>query len=226
MKIIPVIDLKNGLAVHAKQGNRESYQAINSPLSASADAFQLLNAFLKLYPFDTFYIADLDALMGNNHQSNLIDQIASHYPDKLFWVDNGYQTEQFLWVKPKNWVSVLGSESLTNHNLIKLKNWHKKFILSLDFSAQGKLGATQLFTEADYWPEKVIIMSLAQVGSHQGADFATLKTYCQQYPHQQFIAAGGVRHHTDLFNLQQLGIQSVLVASALHSGKINPNNFL
>jgi phosphoribosylformimino-5-aminoimidazole carboxamide ribotide isomerase len=64
-------------------------------------------------------------------------------------------------------------------------------------------------------------MTLAQVGSQQGPDFAKLRQFCKDYPNKNFIAAGGVRHVEDLIHLQQLGIKQALIASSLHSGAIS-----
>lgn len=75
LKLIPVIDLKNGAVVHAKQGIRENYQPIKSVLTTKSDIYSVLNGFLKLHTFDTFYIADLDAIIGQNNQNDLIEQV-------------------------------------------------------------------------------------------------------------------------------------------------------
>jgi len=53
MKIIPVIDLKDGVVVHAKQGHREHYQPINTDLCKSSDIFQVIEhswVFMSLIP--------------------------------------------------------------------------------------------------------------------------------------------------------------------------------
>ena len=53
MQIIPVIDLKDGVVVHARQGKREHYQAISTNLCQSADIYKVIEAFLGVYDFDT-----------------------------------------------------------------------------------------------------------------------------------------------------------------------------
>jgi phosphoribosylformimino-5-aminoimidazole carboxamide ribotide isomerase len=47
--------------------------------------------------------------------------------------------------------------------------------------------------------------------------------YRNRYPHHTFIAAGGVRNMADLMALEQSGIESALVATALHSGSLYPD---
>jgi phosphoribosylformimino-5-aminoimidazole carboxamide ribotide isomerase len=217
VKVIPVLDLKDGMVVHARCGNRALYQPINTPLCASADVFQVLAAFLDLYPFDTFYFADLNAITGQGDHRELINSVLEKYPDITFWVDCGYQRYQ---KQLANYLPVLGSECFSNAQLPEMAAFNKQFVLSLDYSSDKRLGATDLFTDSLYWPETVIIMTLARVGSQQGADYEKLATYCQTYPNKNFVAAGGIRNIEDLLALKKLGIKHALLASALHSGAI------
>ena len=72
MKIIPVIDLKDGVVVHAHQGMREQYQPIGSNLCQSSDIYRVIEAFLGVYDFDTIYIADLNAITHQGDHDRLI----------------------------------------------------------------------------------------------------------------------------------------------------------
>lgn len=218
MNIIPVLDLKNNRVVHAKQGQREHYQALNTPLSASADAFKVIEAFLGLHAFDTFYIADLDAITGAGNHDPLLQQLAAAYPDLIFWLDQGYRQTP---AKPTQHWPVIGSESYSDNQLNELARFNNRFILSLDYAAASPLGAGRLFNDSDGWPERIIIMTLAKVGSNSGPDFDKLRHYVQNYPNKNFIAAGGIRNAEDLRALSQLGVNHALVASSLHSGAIN-----
>jgi phosphoribosylformimino-5-aminoimidazole carboxamide ribotide isomerase len=107
----------------------------------------------------------------------------------------------------------------------RLAHFEKQFILSLDFSKQQALGATRLFTETDLWPDKVIIMTLARVGSALGIDSEKLKHYQLLAPHKTFIASGGIRDKEDVLALKHSGISYALCASALHNGAIGREDF-
>lgn len=220
MKIIPVIDLKDGQVVHAKQGLRDQYRPIHTPLCPSSDIDRVIQAFTELYDFTTFYVADLNALCGQGNHDSLLTRITARLPDKEFWIDRGNRPRSSLLNFPENNVPVLGSESFEADTVHSLKRYRERFILSLDYSVSGALGAESLFTGADYWPDSVIIMTLARVGSGQGPDILRLKEYCRQYPAKNFIAAGGIRNKQDLIDLKMLGINQALVASALHSGAL------
>lgn len=222
LKIIPVIDLKNGLVVHAKRGDRENYQPIKSVLTPHSDIYSVLNSFLTLHNFESFYIADLDAITYQNNQHDLIEQVLSDFPKITFWVDAGYQkARNFL----PNYLPVLGSECFTDDNFHELENFKKRFILSLDFDAKDeKLGSQKFFSQNESWSENVIVMTLNRVGSSQGVAIDLLAEFKRDYPKTNFIAAGGVRTCEDLMLLKKIGIEQVLVASALHSGAITQND--
>lgn len=224
MKIIPVIDLKNGLVVHAHQGQRDNYQPINSQLCQSADIYQVITAFLKLYTFDTFYIADLNAITGQGHHQELLEQVLLSFSDITFWIDRGYLSTRQNSTLPKNYLPVLGSESYQDENISKIETYGNDFILSLDFSGSLGLGAKTLFTNPSLWPKHIIVMTLEKVGSQSGPAFQKLYDFASLYPDKHFIAAGGVRGKTDLINLKKAGIQHALIASALHSGAINKDD--
>jgi phosphoribosylformimino-5-aminoimidazole carboxamide ribotide isomerase len=217
MKIIPVIDLKDGVVVHARQGLRDQYQPIDTPLCRSSDIYRVIEAFRGIYDFDTFYIADLNAITRQGGHDRLIADVAAAFPRLLFWVDRGYQNVR---KHPANYMPVLGSECYNDETALELKAFDKRFILSLDYSISGEMGAKSLFSHQDLWPEMIIIMTLNRVGSHQGPDLDRLGRFCGDYPHKQFIAAGGIRNAADLRALKRAGVQRALIASALHSGTI------
>lgn len=223
MKIIPVIDLKNGIVVHAKYGERENYQSIESILTTKTDIYSVLQGFLKLHDFDTFYIADLNAITGKGNNADLIKRTVQDFSDITFWIDAGYQNRQeFL----PNYLPVLGSECFTDNNFLEILEFKKRFILSLDFDVKYKqLGSQNFFIQSGLWSENVIVMTLNCVGRSQGVAVDLLTEFKQRYPKTNFIAAGGVRNYDDLIQLEKIGIKQVLVATALHFGKITKMDF-
>ena len=220
MKIIPVIDLKDGVVVHARQGNRESYQPLNTDLCKSPDIYQVIAAFLGVYEFDTLYIADLNAITRQGDHNRLITEVLTRFPQITFWVDKGYQQYDEIGLHPSNYLSVLGSESYRNETISEIKAYQNNFVLSLDYANSNALGAKSLFSAPTCWPKNIIIMTLERVGSNRGPDLNKLAEFRRQYPDKNFIAAGGIRDKQDLINLTKTGIHQALVASALHSGAI------
>jgi phosphoribosylformimino-5-aminoimidazole carboxamide ribotide isomerase len=73
---------------------------------------------------------------------------------------------------------------------------------------------------ADSWPSKVIVMTLARVGSASGPDFDRLTGIKALAAGKRIFAAGGVRNVDDLAALARAGIAGALVATSLHNGTL------
>ena len=222
MQIIPVIDIKAGRAVLARQGDRQNYQPLSTPLCSSSQLDDVINAYLSVYSFSHIYIADLDALMGKGSNQSLINMCVTRYPQLNFIIDCGSLEAHSA---ASNVTPIIGTESVNRQTLIEIKQHTNNFILSLDFCAQNKLmGDPVLYKSPTLWPKKLIIMTLSLVGKNNGLDLVRLKHYCYSYPEHNIIAAGGVRHLQDLVQLKEIGIQQVLVASALHNGTLTASD--
>jgi phosphoribosylformimino-5-aminoimidazole carboxamide ribotide isomerase len=219
VRIIPVIDLMNGVVVHARAGRRDRYRAVESSLCPDSAPRAVVRALLDLHSFDTVYVADLDALTGKGDHSEILGHLQDEHPCLKFWIDRGLSG--FPRVSPgSNCIPVIGSESLSEADLSRLKFRRSEFILSLDFMGERLLGVQSLLERGELWPEIIIMMSLSFVGANRGPDFQRLERLRAQWPAKSFIAAGGVRDETDLRRLSDLGMDGVLVASALHSGAL------
>lgn len=218
LEVIPVIDLLDGLVVHARYGQRQQYQPIRTPLCDTAQPLAIVEQLLSIYPFKTLYIADLNSIMGNRDNLDQITAISNKFPCLTIWLDRGCFDQPPE--KPKI-VPVIGTESLNKASLPLLAQIPQPFILSLDFSNKILHGPDRILKETSCWPKKVIIMNLALVGSKQGPDFQRLRFFKSNWPNKEIIAAGGVRDEADLDELKALGVNAALVASALHSGAIS-----
>lgn len=223
MQVIPVLDLLNGVVVHAKKGARQSYQPIQSQLTSSHQPLDIVAALLDVYPFEQLYIADLDAIqkLGGTYSSNysVIADIQQRYPTLKIWVDAGISnsTELYFW-NLSGVKLVIGSENfarLGNYLVIKdLLQDH--LMLSLDFMPQGYQGPIELLEKPQYWPQEVIVMSLTNVGAGLGVNTALLHSIQQRAPQYRLYAAGGVRNLADLMQLKALGVAGALIATAIH----------
>ncbi len=220
MQIIPVIDIKENQAVYAIQGKRSEYRPVNTPLCQSSDPFAVIDSFLHIADFRSVYVADLNSIMGQGNNRRLITELLRSYPDINFWIDNGSFRDLERTPSLANYVPIVGSEALRETDLDALTDCCSQWILSLDFSMEKKLGPEQLFSNEQYWPADVIIMTLARVGTLTGPDFQKLAFFYQNYPDKNFIAAGGIRHYDDLSKLKKSGIRQALIAGALHTKQI------
>ena len=218
MQIIPVIDLKDGLVVHALRGDRANYQAIHqhSVLTDSSRFEDVLNEFLNLHPFKRFYIADLNAITGTGDHYSAIVQATKDYPEIEFWLDNGSQLGSIKH-EHSNLKWVIGTES---QKTLPTKS-NQDFILSLDFKDRRPAGLSDWFDQVQFWPETIIVMTLSRVGSNSGPDLEKLSGLRHAYPDKQFVAAGGIRNKSDLAELKAAGIRKALLATSLHTGAIS-----
>lgn len=208
-----------GQVVHARRGQRHSYQAIQTPLSPTSDPISVIRGLLRLADFKTLYVADLDALMGYGPQASVISGLIRAYPHLRFWLDCGLAAANFTCGQV---VPVIGSESMTENTLEKMAGHRRSWILSLDFREGRLLGPENILASGEFWPERIILMNLSRVGSFDGPDLTGSARFIRQYPGHHFVAAGGIRNERDLEHLKGIGVTEVLVASALHSGAIDP----
>ena len=221
MILIPVIDLKNGAVVRAQAGRRAAYKPIRSRLCPGSSPTDVIGALLRLHPFRTLYAADLDAIEGRGDNRNALAAIRTAFPGLDLWVDPGIKTLAGFqaWQRLGLGSAVVGSESIAS-----LDEWRKirgaGAILSLDFRRHRFLGPVPLSGSAAAWPPRIIVMSLARVGSRQGPDVTRLESVVRSAGRKNVFAAGGVRNGADLDRLARLGVAGALVASALHDGRI------
>src|SRR5262245_25823594 len=72
MRVIPVLDLKGGQAVHAVRGQRQTYAPVETVLATSADPVVLGRAFVERLGARECYVADLDAITGAGDHGSVI----------------------------------------------------------------------------------------------------------------------------------------------------------
>ena len=224
MQIIPVIDLLNGNVVRGIGGERGGYQAVKSVLSESSEPIEMVKSMLNFYPFQTLYIADLNALQNMGHSNSIIEAILIEFPDTDFWVDGGIKSVKDLEGLPDlpTLTPIIASECIEDigrYEELRTYLGPKRYLLSLDHKS-GKLGAPEIFRSPKIWPREVIVMALDDVGKGNGPDLALIQQYQSLSPTTQFMAAGGVRNEEDLNALAENRVSGLLIASALHSGKI------
>ncbi|MDQ2106305.1 HisA/HisF-related TIM barrel protein [Azospirillum isscasi] len=222
--VVPVIDLRDGGVVHARRGDRGRYPPLRSALCTGNDPVAVVGGLLRLHPFPVVYAADLDAIEGVGDNRPALARLTAAFPDTAFWVDAGFRGAEAVrsFVASGLGDAVLGSESLEGlEPLAELKAgpaW-ARVILSLDFRDRF-VGPPALAERTDLWPERIIAMTLARVGSGEGPDWNRLAGIGRAAPQARLFAAGGVRGGNDLRELAARGSAGALVATALHDGRI------
>jgi phosphoribosylformimino-5-aminoimidazole carboxamide ribotide isomerase len=233
VKIIPVIDVLGGRVVHAVRGRRKEYQPLKSNLCASTDPVDVAAA-LKGLGFGELYVADLDAITRGQANFSIFKNIADKTGLELMvdaGVDDLKKAESVL----ESHVSkvIIGTETLPSASLVAEAVelfGSEKIMVSLDLMGNQVISGFELgalkdplallreFQEAGV--SQIIVLDLARVGSGEGVNMPFLKKVLRNSKAKVFVG-GGVRDVKDLVELQALGVFGVLVATALHSGKIS-----
>lgn len=233
MKVIPVIDILNGIVVHAIKGRRSQYKPLESLLTRSTDPVGVAEAFKSL-GFNMLYVADLDAIIDCRDDFSQIKQIAEKTGLTLL-VDAGVTGLERANRLIESGVAklVVGTETLKNqafvaeavqnfgsdHVVISLDLKCGKVLTQLDFT--GPTEPMQLLKEfKTLGASQVIVLDLSRVGSGEGVDFAFLKEAVVQTGMDVYVG-GGVRDIKDLEILRDRGVAGALIATSLHTGKIS-----
>ena len=226
MKLIPVVDLKDGLVVHAREGRRDEYQPVRSKLCTGAQPEAVIEGLLDLYPFRTLYVADLDAIQRRGSHAGTLAAIRRRFPDLELWVDSGIADEEALgrWIEAGIGTAVIGSESLAEAEFVSVARSRcgaLSPVLSLDFVGEAFKGPPALLAQPrQFWPSRVLAMNLRRVGGTTGPDVALVARLGSLVPGVEVFAAGGVRSTEDLARLATAGAAGALIASALHDGRL------
>lgn len=221
MQVIPVIDVRGGVAVAASRGDRANYRTLESPLAASADPGAVAQGLRSLFPFQKLYVADLEGIEGRGADVAMQERLCEGWLGSEVWVDDG------LMQAPRAGEHLLKSHVLGSESLKSLTDYEQArqiagaaAPLSLDFRGDEFIGPPQLLTDAALWPRRVIVMTLARVGSGEGPDLTRLESIIARAGAREVYAAGGVRNGDDLKVLAGIGVAGALIATALHAGKI------
>ena len=218
-----------GLVVRADRGERHRYRPIESGLCRGSDALDITSALLELYPFHTLYIADVDAIRKNGSNIVVIEKLHRRFPQLELWVDSGIADVSGFtaWQERRIGHAVIGSETFPETALLSTACTSSNALyplLSLDFKDTSFQGEQSLLNDTHLWPEHVIVMTLARVGSLQGPDFNQLDAVKRRTPHKKLYAAGGVCSVHDLARLARAGAHGALIASALHQRLISASD--
>ena len=232
MKIIPVIDVLNGVAVHGVRGERERYQPLKSILCKSADPLDIALTFASL-GFTDLYLADLDAILGKSANFNVYKQIMTETSLNLM-VDAGIsdvgRAEEVLNTKVSK--IVVGSETLEGLDFLDkaIKSFGEdRITVSIDLKQGKVMSVSETISSLDavsfaqklgkIGVNQVIILDLDRVGTEQGINLALIKNILNKAG-VEVLVGGGLRSLRELEELRDLEVSGALVATILHNGKL------
>jgi phosphoribosylformimino-5-aminoimidazole carboxamide ribotide isomerase len=227
MRVVPVIDLKDGTAVHAVRGERERYRPVGDPLS-------IARAFRSELGLEELYVADLDAIGGEGAHGSRVGELAR---EARVMVDAGVSEPEPARVLLDLGAHrvVAGTETLTGPDALDrllAELPERAVVLGVDLrdgrtlSPHPQLAGVRALDAVARLQRaglrEAIVLDLARVGSGAGPDISLIAEIHAAFPDLELLAGGGVRDVEDLRALRDAGAAGALVATALHRGVIGP----
>jgi phosphoribosylformimino-5-aminoimidazole carboxamide ribotide isomerase len=203
---------------------------------AGSDPVRVARAVREALALEELYVADLDAIAGALPDRELIAALAR---EARVMVDAGATDAAEVRRLFELGVArvVIGTETLARRAVLEqlqAKLPDAPLVLSLDLRAGrvvsadpelAGLGAPEALARLGrFGVREVIVLDLARVGSGAGPDVALVRELGARAPELELLAGGGVRDVADLRALAEAGAAGALVATALHSGAIGPDD--
>jgi len=235
MRMIGVLDLLGGRAVHAVAGRRETYE----PVRETGDAVALARWYMREAGVTELYAADLDAIANRPPQDTLVASLASL--GAPLWLDGGIRSVSAARhaLELAAAVVVVGLETLPSYDALakicasaggdrvafSLDLWNGEPVVAAGAPGVPSEPAHVVAARAaGAGAGAVIVIDLARVGTGTGLDLALIARVREAVPGLTLLAGGGVRGTEDLARLADAGCDGVLVATALLDGRLGPSD--
>ncbi len=237
MRVVGVIDLKGGRAVHASGGDRSRYQpvACAGDVRVDGDAVTLARFYRDVCGLADLYVADLDAIASGELKPDAIGDLAA--VGGSVWLDAGARSVEDAQASLLTGARrvVVGLETLPAYDVLAriCAGVSGHVSLSLDLR-DGRLVCHEGSPIARDSIERVastawaagvdtiVVLDLNRVGGHDGPAVREIARVRAAVPDADVYAGGGVGCIGDLLSLRATGVTGALVASALHDGRITP----
>lgn len=234
MRILPVLDVMRGDVVRGVGGQRAAYRPLVGRLTPSSRPLDVASALRAHFGKEEIYLADLDALAGAEPAWETFTALREH--GFRLWVDAGVKqvTDACQLADAGVESVVVGLESVAGPAVLGqiVSDFDTRVVFSLDLRNGEPLGDRAAWQGADAGAiaaqavglgvRRLLVLDLACVGMSAGLGTRELcARLCTAYPNVEVSAGGGVRDRTDLEELRCCGVAAVLVASALHDGRLS-----
>lgn len=232
MQLIPVIDVRGGVVVHAVAGRRSEYRPLRSRLTESTEPLRVLEDLRARTAMNTFYVADLDGICDGHPNIGLIERLSGTGCRLL--IDAGARTSSDLsrLRLSDHVLPVAASETILDLEELLSGN-AGEFVFSIDLHA-GKLRLADEKAVVAGWTEEDIARRLAEAGIWDwivldtatvgmGSGISTLplcRRWRERFAGARIISGGGVKSAECVKEASAAGLEGLLVATALHDGRV------
>ena len=231
-RILPVIDILHRQAVRGRAGKRSEYRPLQSCWTNSTDPWDVAVALQRAFGFQSFYLADLDGILHSQPDFALYERFVA--AGWKVWIDSGTTSVTDAIRLAELGVSnvIVGLESCPSPQVLEeiiQAITPAKTVFSLDLKSGAPLATADWPATVDgIWQaainsgiERMIVLDLAAVGEGTGIPTLPLcRRIRSRHPAVQLVTGGGVSNWEDVTSSLEAGIDRILVASALHDGRI------
>ena len=226
-RLVGVIDLQGGLAVHGVAGNRDRYMPVKF---CEGDPERLGRYYLE-QGVTSLYIADLDGLGGGKFQIEACGRLLQLGFHRI-WIDIGWQSqddgvtrEMGKWSQTDPavcWIVATETGQRANElDSLLSQVSAAQICVSLDFSNGQFRGKHHdwrgwIAESVQRSINQFLVLDVASVGIGCGVSTLSLcRQMKSEWPQIALSSGGGVRGETDVQDVIEAGCDSVLVATAL-----------
>ena len=232
-RIIPVLDLKNSIVVHAIRGKRTLYKPITSKIINTTDPLKISALFKNQYDLREQYIADLDSIQHRKPNLDIIQRLLKEEDLQLI-LDPGLRSEKDLelYASLNLKALILALESIKSIEVIDLALellGSERIILSFDLfknkiltkieelKNKSHLRLIKMFE--DMGIKELILLDLFRVGQKLGGipqNYINIKNNFKG----RVLVGGGIKNIRNLIEYYKEGFSGVLIATSLHDETI------
>ncbi len=242
MRVIPVIDLKDGQVVRGVGGQRAHYRPLVSVLAADSSPRNVAAGLVRQLDAREAYLADLDAIAGAVPNWPAHEQVAA--AGLRLWLDAGigdveraasvarWSASAAASIRPIVGLESVAAPALLSAIRATLSPYAPVFSLdmrgglALAGSEWGSTSPRQIAATA--WAagfRSLLALDLEAIGAGRGP---TTMALCRElraaYPELELLSGGGVRGVADLRQLAASGCDAVLLGAALYDGCLSPQD--
>jgi phosphoribosylformimino-5-aminoimidazole carboxamide ribotide isomerase len=243
VRVIPVLDVQAGCAVHAIGGDRAHYRPLQTRMHPTSDPLGVAGGFRDILGLRELYLADLDAIDSGVPCLSLYQTIRSLGTE--LWVDAGIRDRADLHPLLAAGVKTLvigletiqGPAALTE---IVAEVSPDRLVFSLDMRDGLPLIAGEVasrnWDSSDPFAlarsvigigiRRLLLLDLSRVGTTRGIGTLPLLSRLRgESPGMEITVGGGIAGPDELKTLEQAGANAVLVGTAIHDGRIGLADF-
>ena len=231
-RVVPVLDLKHGVAVHGVKGQRDNYTPVICGWCSDGDVSQLIQGYQALLCLDDLYVADLDAITEGTPSIDLYPLIKESVRGRVM-IDAGITSVQaFHDLESHDFAEIiLGTESVPSIEVFSevIATNHHDTIISFDMKNGRVLSPIRTLSNASIEnsfhaiealnPSAIIFLDLTSDGAKIGVN--PVANRLVEEANVPVFLGGGIKSVGDLKDAKDAGFCGVLVATALQEGLID-----